>query len=583
MPKRLYKGDFHSFQISLQKLFIMPFLGIGTVATAIFGGKSLLSSVEDLLEEAGELIDDVSDLVTDITTNVNQIIDKLSETYQDNLNVTLDSLGEFTGGLLRKLTDTFYEINEVLMNNVEYIINSAKDLLEDLKNKLLDIIQQVEKSITNILIVAGETASYVVDRVIYNLLNYSSWVLFGIGLIIFITTLAKRGIPEGGAGILMLVLMGIFIFLFGAIGLIPKFRSYIIRFTGLGLKAKLEEGDAIATTFVSRLYPSTIEIGKTKELQIKGLGLLPNGQQPSVRINGTTLPIKAAADDVIVVDVSKVDLPNGSSTLMVDYPDIEQFARVIQIKKINPPADLVVTKIRTNPKYPIVGQTFTTTIGIKNYGKTTAKNFQVGWAPDVGQTYISENVSSLKAGQSTNVTLRHKYKNGKVYSSLAAVDYKRTVQESKENNNTRALDISVVPTHWKVGFKFISFTFEDVPTGIEETIFNIAALNWSQKSTKKPKQVLGLDKTFYNVDAGTKLILAADLKLLLLGMFSKPRSVRLFELDLPGTKVSNGFMGGPWFLNGFKQKTTTTKNIHIKEGYAPLKYSLTFEWSIHPH
>lgn len=561
----------------------MPLLGIGTVATAIFGGKSLLSSAEDLLEEAGDLMDDVSDLVTDITTNVNQIIDKLSETYQDNLNVTLDSLGEFTGGLLRKLTDTFYEINEVLLNNVEYIINSAKDLLEDLKNKLLDLIQQVEKSITNILIVAGETASYVVDRVIYNLLNYSSWVLFGIGLIIFITTLAKRGIPEGGAGILMLVLMGIFIFLFGAIGLFPKFRSYIIRFTGLGLKAKLEEGDAIATTFVSRLYPSAIEIGKTKELQIKGLGLLPDGQQPSVRINGTTLSIKAAANDVIVVDVSKLDLPNGSSTLMVDYPDIEQFARVIQIKKPNPPADLVVTRIRTNPKYPIVDQVFTTTVEVKNYGKTTAENFQVGWAPDVGQSYISESVSSLKAGQSTSLTLRHKYTKGKRYTSIAKVDTRKTVKESKENNNTRTLDISAVPTHWRVGFTLLNYTFSsNDPSSLSamssNAKFRVVEGNsielWISKAFFGTAKTLDLSKTFSSVKAGSKLRLQ---------VIVGNKTYDIFSFPIQSTTViEGGIMGGVWYLNGYKTKAN--KKIAVPDGIFGQKrdLSINYEWSIYP-
>jgi len=560
----------------------MPFL-IGTIASAVIGGKSLMSSAEGLLAEAGNLVDDVNDLITDITNNVEDIVDKLSDTYQDNMSATFDSLDEFTGNVLRKLTNTFNEINDILMQSVEFIVKQARELLEDLKSKLLDIIIQVEKSITKIIIVAGETASYVVDKVTYNLLTYSSFALFGIGLIIFITMLAKRGIPEGAAGVIMLTLMGIFILLFGAIGLIPKFRTYIIKFTGLGLKSRLETTEVADTAIVSRVFPNPIEIGKTKELHIKGLSLLLEEQQPTISINGINLTIKAAADEAIVVDVSKLNLPSGSVTLKIDYPDLDQITRIINVQRLDPPADLIVTKVRTNPKYPVVGQAFTTMVTVKNNGKTTAENFKVGWEPDFNKTVTPETVAALKPGQSTNVNLRHKYSSGKVYSTVARVDTTNKIQESKENNNTRTHEVSVVPTHWKVGFDFITFNLHPASFRIVETTFTIkegTASSWTRKSAKRAGQPLNLAKTFTNVKASTKLTLIADLKIQMLHL-TYHKSVKVFDIETSSTNVVDGpIFSGPMFLGGIKQKRT--ERISVPFGNSSLNYSLTFEWSMYP-
>ena len=66
--------------------------------------------------------------------------------------------------------------------------------------------------------------------------------------------------------------------LFGALALVPSVRGYAMTYTGIGSSSAWKR---LPTTAHSRLMPDRIILGQTREIEVWGSGLRPEGSAPT--------------------------------------------------------------------------------------------------------------------------------------------------------------------------------------------------------------------------------------------------------------------------------------------------------------
>lgn len=422
--------------------------GVETVKDFLDVGQHISNAVDKVLDPAEDLIDHTQDALKetleDLQGTVDGILQTVSETYQDNLMVTLDSLGSTGNNLMIGLVDSFGEIMNILQNNLE----GASEVVEGMvQNITLDIKQTgaaLEKNLRNVLIVAGETGSFLVDKTIYNFITLASWIILGIGLLVIFVSLSKRGIPEGAAGIIMMIIGLFFIGGFAALAFVPKFRTNIMKYTGLGLKQRLETAELEARIF--QLMPNVLVIGETLEVNAYGSGFIREGEGPNKAfIRNEQVPITAFSDTQVSVRTQNLNLPSGSVNLVLQYRDGFEIRQVIGVERPVPPkyADLYVEYIRLNPSRPEAKRTVIATIKIKNRGLGDAGATIAKWKPLDTHPGIDFNVPSLKAGRSTEIQQEYTYTKAGNFTSTVKVDSRSREEESNEGNNIRTINVRV--------------------------------------------------------------------------------------------------------------------------------------------
>lgn len=109
-------------------------------------------------------------------------------------------------------------------------------------------------------------------------------------------------------------------------------------------------------------------------------------------------------------------------------------------------ADLQVGTFTVNPPSPIAGQQATVTVHVTNNGTCTAFGATVQWklTPNAASG-PSQQITSLGAGQSTDVVLPFTFLQAGNFESIAQVDTKNVVPETNEKNNIQILPVTVQP------------------------------------------------------------------------------------------------------------------------------------------
>jgi subtilase family serine protease len=113
--------------------------------------------------------------------------------------------------------------------------------------------------------------------------------------------------------------------------------------------------------------------------------------------------------------------------------------------------DLTINSVTVSPSTPTQGQTTTVTVNISNNGNDDAGPFVVSWNPDAnglitpGPGTLTQQVNSLGAGQSMDVTFTFSYPQAGAFHTVANVDAFNTVSETNETNNLAIKDFSVNP------------------------------------------------------------------------------------------------------------------------------------------
>lgn len=442
------------------------------ILETIFGlnaaGNSLVDNITEnidrIIEKAGETI---RGILTEITQNIERILSKLNTVFKDVMKTTLESLEQFTNSLFYQLNQSFNNIAKHIDNILDGIIENIESLLETAKNTLIEVVTQLEKSISNIIIKAGETVNYVVDKVMYNILTISGWMLLGIGLIIFAVMFTKRGLPTGATGIAVISIIGLFFILFASIAIIPHFRTWVMQYTGLGLKARLKMAEEEAE--IESITPTFIHPGKTKELTIRGLFLTQKGEAPTVTLHNLPVSIiPPSSPGELKLNLKGLQLPEGSLSLRLIYSEEESKEVAIESKIPPPPkapADLFIKNVIFSPKYPLVGQQTKVSVVVQNGGKTTATDFNISLTAYKGATPSKER-ATLAPGKRQSLQFHCTWNNPGNQDIRIHADSSQKIKEKTESNNVKWHTITVYPKKYEAR---IDFTRIILPGGLQTT------------------------------------------------------------------------------------------------------------------
>jgi len=500
---------------------------------ALFGaGKILGNNVDDILDGAGDLVDQLSDetkeLLATVRGEVDGLLDQVSDTFQDNLNYAVDELDTFTSNKISEVANLIGDVNDYVEDTVNLVSSSAEEILKSFQQKLNQTIKEIEKTLSNLIFEVGQTATFVLHRATYNVLTVTSWGLLGVGLIVIIVTLARNGIPSGLGGILFLILMGLFVGLFGAISLIPNFRKWVMKYTGLGLSGELKQREA--TPHIFRIDPMVIKLGKTLELEVMGYDLLHKDAQPNVEIGGQAVGIKAFSNEKIVVDVSKLSIPVGSSNLTFQYPELPEIHNIVRIEKEELPDLRIVSAQFTSPVVRAKVKTGFSVV-VQNFGKKAVESCQVTWKPTASHPGFTKNINRLgeyENNDTETIEFEHAYGDPGNIVSIAELDARIKIEESNENNNRVSLSKRVEPLLFNVSVEWISRDFYLNGKQFNRPNFQLrlrpqTQSNWSKIDFSSHQKFT----RFRNLIPGIKIALEGVVTFII---FSTPSSV-VFEFD----------------------------------------------------
>jgi len=411
----------------------------------------LLSETRGLIEGTiDEVSGEIETVLEELDETLSGLIEALSQTYQDNLNITVSSLDALTSNKLLEIDRLARQANKYLQEDIALLETKYREALYETSEQIQLITVELEHRLKNVIIVGGETAAYVLDKATCNTILVAALVFLGIGLLLFVWLLFSKRLPGGLARILVLTFMATYIALFGMLGLIPPVRTYAMAFTGIGLEQRLEKFNQPEIVY---LVPHTITLGETEELRVIGIMLRPQDKIPEATIADEPVPVKAASDQEVVIDVADLIAPEGSTELVLKYDEDIKAVKVTQLIAPEPelgPPDLRIAFFKIKPTSPVVGDNATALIVVENKGGTPAENFEVLWrtgnpGPVENSKDLSRTIERLEPRQTQTIAINHFYSRAGTFDTVAEVDPTGTLTEKDETNNSQVKRITVRP------------------------------------------------------------------------------------------------------------------------------------------
>lgn len=87
-------------------------------------------------------------------------------------------------------------VNAALQEDIRLIGLEARNTIQTAANQCALLSAEITQNLNELIIVAGNTASFVVDKATFNLILVIAVLLFGIGLIVFACLLFTKSFPR---------------------------------------------------------------------------------------------------------------------------------------------------------------------------------------------------------------------------------------------------------------------------------------------------------------------------------------------------------------------------------------------------
>ena len=227
--------------------------------------------------------------------NNERLLQQISETYQGNLDITIDSLDEGSQKVLLNYYDTLVAVNEVLTHDVLLIEASSRRVIAGAGDEADAVVNHLESSMANLIIVAGETTVYVVDRTTNNVITVMAIILTGLGLLLLIYLFFVHQMPVGKSARIVYAFMAVYLFGFGLLILSPTARVYAMRSAQVGLRAELEQSTDPQVILYRVVTEGTDDNGA--RVEINGRHLLAGEGRPTATLDGQPLAVGIASDE----------------------------------------------------------------------------------------------------------------------------------------------------------------------------------------------------------------------------------------------------------------------------------------------
>lgn len=411
---------------------------IQTIGSILSIGVNILGELKEAIKIAG---DETRTTLETLKNVLETLIDTLETTYQDNLNITLNSLDDATRKKLLEIEDLITNINQELQADIKLASQEAQTVIKTAIQEIEALSNELEQSLKEVIVVGGKTAAYLIDRSTYNIILVISIIFLGVGLLLFIWLLFSRKLPRGLRRNLTFFLMSLYLISFTRLTFVPHFRGQVMAFTGVGLEKSLTK--VIREPSILEIIPKVITLEKTREIEIWGNALLVNGLPPKVTIGDRTAQVKAFSDSKIVLNVANLDIAEGSTNLELTYDEKPKLFGIVSFKKISLPPDLTITNFTIDPSNPVQKRNAKVTISVKNLGSTQANNFVLEWKPLANAPGKIIRINSLKADESKDFSDNFAYNSLGTFDTVATVDSSQVIAESNEANNSITKQITV--------------------------------------------------------------------------------------------------------------------------------------------
>lgn len=306
-------------------------LTIGAVLGTAYLTKDLTKSLMDgATGDVLKIFQGVSDAVGDIIT-------KLETGYGQMLDVTVDRMDDETRKMMIRLNSILQHIQVDLEVGLDKLNETILADLQTLTNDLRATLAQAQDTVT---ITIWGTA-LLVDKAAFNLAFIVGIVLFLVVLLVLLVLLFTRQLPKDPLSRAIALLLIALFLAASALLLIPQTRAYALTWTG-----NAQSFETLGTEpLIFEVRPSTLIIGKNKEINIIGARLAREGKLPTVEIAGLNAEVQGG-NEWIVAKVYNLDLSSrtGAQTIRLRSFDNQEKTASITIQGPRPrPAIISLT------------------------------------------------------------------------------------------------------------------------------------------------------------------------------------------------------------------------------------------------
>ncbi len=434
---------------------VRAFLDPLTIGGLLGLGSSVMGSLDNVASTLGS---EARSTISTFNDETQELLAVVEQAYADNLNLTINQLDAFTSSKLLEVQHMLERVDELLAQNIERIEASLITLLDESTARVDEMGGQLEERLQNLLVVGGETAVFVVDRTLFNVVTVVAIILLGVGALLFIWLFFSGRLPSGALRVVTFLLMAAYLIVFSGLAFVPQARAMAMDAAGVGIADRLARIRDVAPE-IYRIEPRIIVPGSTTSVTLRGRGLRPGTVDPQVMIRDRVVTVSAATANEVVVNVTGLDLSNGEHPIILSLDNVERARAVVTVQRPAPvltPADLVITDYRLNPTSPVRTRITQASVTIANVGQTDARNFKIRWLPCSGcvTTSTTTDVARLQAGATQTFNFSFAYPTAERVDTVLTVDPDNVVSESREDNNIRTAAATVQSRRARVTVNF---------------------------------------------------------------------------------------------------------------------------------
>jgi hypothetical protein len=182
--------------------------------------------------------------LTQLSNDLDFLMQSFSYIYQENMNVTLDKLDVISSRKLLELEKVITDLNLLLQKDIRLISKETQSVIKVASQEFQEVIKEIRENLEEIIITVGETAVYVIDRTMYNIILLVALIMLGVGIIFFIWFFFSRKLPKGFVGYIIFVLMVGYLTIFSSM-ILPESRTFAMQYTNVGLIKRLNRDKVI--------------------------------------------------------------------------------------------------------------------------------------------------------------------------------------------------------------------------------------------------------------------------------------------------------------------------------------------------
>lgn len=417
------------------------FLGVAiTIGALLIAGKLAKDGIDDSISK----VDDAAAArMAQAKKMIEDLIKLIEEKYQDNLQLTLDSLDEFAAGQFARVYDLIMDINQEIQRTIGVVEEATVRIIEKAGAELRVTVDFIVQKVEQIVIVAAESGVWVIDNVWETIISVLA-LIFLIGVVLIAYTqvgaiMRTEKLPSARRlGIytaisVVLLIAGLTLLLFKPARAFVMSRSVSALQTRLAINVNPD---------IFSVIPYTLTKGQT-DTELKVIGdNLPN-ETPKVTIGNVEVPVKITQERLVVATLSGNALQlSGVQEVKLTYASLKQPLTDF-VEFIEQGADLVVEEITVTPQQPTAGDSFTVKVKITNQGsQVTGYNVEMNYGlpniPAQQQTVTNP----LAQGASAEFTFSGSYTTPGDFTAFARI-VSSTPSEPLKNQNNNKLEVLI--------------------------------------------------------------------------------------------------------------------------------------------